>query len=66
VITIGYTFFFGAESLRAQALMTALLAMLIFSELLVVVGIDRPFSGTVKVGPNALVAVLADNQASTR
>jgi hypothetical protein len=65
-ITIGYTFFFGAESLRAQALMTALLAILIFSELLVVVGIDRPFSGTVKVGPNALVAVLADNRASIR
>jgi len=59
-ITISYTFFFGAESLRAQALMTALLAIMIFSELLVVVGIDRPFSGAVKVGPNALAAVLAD------
>jgi hypothetical protein len=62
VITIGYAFFFGAESLRAQALMTALLAILIFSELLVVVGIDRPFSGTIKVGPNALAAVLAEHR----
>lgn len=66
VITIGYTFFFGAESLRAQALMTALLAIMIFSELLVVVGIDRPFSGAVKVEPNALAAVLADIKVSAQ
>jgi hypothetical protein len=59
-ITIGYTFFFGAESLRAQALMTALLAIMIFLELAIIVGIDRPFSGAIKVGPNALAAVLAD------
>jgi hypothetical protein len=59
-ITIGFTFFFGTESLPAQVLMTALLAVLIFSELLVIVGIDRPFSGAVKVEPNALAAVLAD------
>jgi Protein of unknown function (DUF4239) len=64
VITIGYTFFFGVESLRAQALMTALLAIMIFSELLVIVGIDRPFSGAVKVGPNALAAVLAEHRLS--
>jgi hypothetical protein len=63
-ITIGYTFLFGVESLRAQALMTALLAIMIFSELLVIVGIDRPFSGAVKVGPNALAAVLAEHRLS--
>jgi predicted benzoate:H+ symporter BenE len=40
--------------------MTALLAFLIFSELVVIVGIDRPFSGAVKVAPNPLAAVLAD------
>jgi hypothetical protein len=65
-ITIGYTFFFGAESLRAQALMTALLALMIFSELLVIVGIDRPFSGAVKIEPNALAAVLAEHRLSPR
>jgi hypothetical protein len=65
-ITIGYTFFFGVESLRAQALMTALLAIMIFSELLVVVGIDRPFSGSVKVEPNALAAALADIKISAQ
>ncbi len=66
VITIGFTYFFGAESLRAQVLMTALLAILIFSELLVIVGIDRPFSGSVKIGPNALGAVLAEHRVSAR
>jgi hypothetical protein len=40
--------------------MTALLAVLIFSELLIIIAIDRPFTGAVKVGPNALAAVLAD------
>jgi hypothetical protein len=40
--------------------MTALLALLIFSELLVVIVIDRPFTGAVKVPPTALVEVLAD------
>jgi hypothetical protein len=59
-ITVGFTFFFGTQSLPAQVLMTALLALLIFSELLVIVGIDRPFSGAVKVEPNPLAAVLTD------
>jgi hypothetical protein len=59
-VTIGFTFFFGTESLPAQVLMTALLAFLIFSELLVIICIDRPFSGAVKVEPNALAAVLTD------
>ena len=62
-ITIGFTFFFGTESLLAQVLMTALLALLILSELLIIVGIDRPFSGAVKIEPTALAAVLADIEA---
>jgi hypothetical protein len=65
VLTIGFTFFFGAEILRAQVVMTALLAMLIFSELLIIIAIDRPFSGAVKVEPNALAAVLADVESRT-
>jgi hypothetical protein len=36
-------------------LMTAL------SELLIVVALDRPFSGTVKVGPDAIADVIADH-----
>ena len=40
-------------------MMTGLLAMLIFSELLAVIAIDRPFTGTVKVEPAPLADVLA-------
>lgn len=58
--TIAFTFFFGTRNLRAQVLMTGLLSILIFSELWVIVAIDRPFTGTVKVGPAALADVLAD------
>ena len=57
VVTIGFTLFFGTENVRAQALMTGALASLIFSGLLIIIAVDRPFSGTVKVGPEALVAV---------
>jgi hypothetical protein len=60
VVTIGFTFFFVTKSLMTQVLMTALLAILILSELLIIIGIDRPFSGAVKIGPNALAAVLTD------
>jgi Na+/proline symporter len=60
VVTIAFTFFFGMESLRAQTVMTALLALLIFSELLIVVAIDRPFAGSVKVHPTALAQALGD------
>ena len=62
-ITIGFTFFFVTQRLLTQVLMTALLAILILSELLIIVSIDRPFSGAVKIGPNALAAVLTDVQA---
>jgi hypothetical protein len=65
VVTISFTFFFGAEILQAQVVMTAFLAMLIFSELLIIIAIDRPFTGAVKVEPNALAAVLADIESRT-
>jgi hypothetical protein len=61
VVTISFTFFFGTRNLRAQMLMTALLSVLIFSELLSAVVLDRPFSGTVKVTPGAITDVLADH-----
>src|SRR5262245_1599565 len=59
-LTVGFTFFFGAESVRAQSLMTGALSLLIFAGLLTVVEIDHPFAGTVKVGPEALAAVIKD------
>ena len=60
IVTLGFTFFFGAESLRAQTLMTALLAVLMLSELFIIVAIDRPFTGRVRVEPWALGEVLKD------
>jgi hypothetical protein len=58
IVTVGFTFFFGTRSLRAQTAMTALLSLMIFSELLAIAAIDRPFSGIVKLGPEALTNVL--------
>ena len=60
VLTIGFTLFFGAENLRAQALMTAILSLLIFSGLLVIVAVDQPYAGPVRLQPEALLAVLEE------
>ena len=56
-VTIAYTFFFGAESLRAQALMTGMLAAVIFAGLLTAIVIDRPFVRVVKVHPDPIAEV---------
>jgi Protein of unknown function (DUF4239) len=66
VVTVGFTFFFGTENLRAQVLMTGALSLLIFSGLLIIVAIDRPFSGTVIVDPGPLAEVLKDAVADQR
>jgi Protein of unknown function (DUF4239) len=60
LITIGFTFFFGTANLRAQTMMTGVLSVLIFSALLVIIAIDHPFAGTVKVDTEPLATVLAD------
>ena len=59
-ITVGFTFFFGTENLAAQSLMTGALALLIFSGLLVIVTVDQPFAGAVKVHPEALIEVVEE------
>lgn len=60
VLTIVFTFFFGTKNLRAQTAMTVLLSLLIFSELLIIVAVDYPFSGPIKAEPTALARVLTD------
>lgn len=60
IITVGFTFFFGTENLAAQACMTGALAVLIFSSMVVIVAIDHPFAGAVKVHPDALIEVLEE------
>ena len=58
LVTISFTFFFGSENLRAQALMTGALSFMIFAGLLTVAAIDHPFAG--KVGPQPLTTVIKD------
>ena len=58
ILTVGFTFFFGTENLRAQCLMTGVLSIMIFAGLLIIIAIDHPFAGTVKVGPEALSPVV--------
>jgi hypothetical protein len=60
ILTVGFTFFFGTDNLRAQVAMTGALSILIFAGLLTIVAIDHPFAGTVKVGSQPLVAVMQD------
>lgn len=59
-LTVGFTFFFGTENLRAQMLMSGALAILVFSGILTITVIDRPFAGPVKVGPEALISIVED------
>lgn len=54
IVTLCFTFFFGTRSVRAQALMTGMLAAVIFMALYVVVEIDYPFAGPIGVKPDAL------------
>jgi Protein of unknown function (DUF4239) len=60
VLTVAFTFFFGTENLRAQLLMTAILAFIVFMGLFVIVTIDHPFTGPVHVDSLALERVIAD------
>jgi hypothetical protein len=60
VLTISFTFLFGTQNVITQALMTGVLASLICSALVVVIAIDRPFTGTVEVSQEPIRAVLED------
>lgn len=60
VVTIVFTFFFGTRNLRAQTAMTVLLSLLIFSELLIIIAVDYPFSGPIRVEPSVFARVLAE------
>jgi hypothetical protein len=53
VATVAFTYFFGAENQKAQALMTALLTALIAMVLFLIAALDYPFTGDVRVTPIA-------------
>ena len=59
-LTVGFTFFFGLENLRAQMLMTGMLALLIFLALFVALSIDHPFTGPAAVEPTPIERLLSD------
>jgi hypothetical protein len=58
VLTIAFTFFFGTQNLLTQSLMTGALAALVFSAILVIIAIDRPFTGAVVVSQEPIHTVL--------
>ena len=61
-LTIAFTFFFGAQNVMTQSQMTGILAALIFSAVLVIIAIDRPFTGSVVVSKEPIESVLEDFQ----
>jgi amino acid transporter len=58
LITIAFTYFFGVKSVRAQALMTAALAGVVAFILFLVVVLDNPFHGYLRVTPEPMQEVL--------
>ena len=59
-LTVGFTLFFGSRNLLAQVCMTGILSTLVTLGLVVIVSIDHPFTGPVKVHPDPLENVLAE------
>jgi len=59
-ITIGFTWFFGTKNLAAQMLMTGGLSLIVCTGLLIILAIDHPFGGAVRVHPDVLAKVLED------
>lgn len=58
VLTVGFTFFFGTDSLAAQVTMTGILSVIVFVGLFVIVSIDHPFTGPVHIGSEPLHEVM--------
>lgn len=60
VITIGFTYFFGVANIRAHALMVIALSAIIGLALFLVLSLDFPFSGDIRVRPSAMHEVLRE------
>jgi hypothetical protein len=65
-LTISFTFFFGTQNLIAQSLMTGILAAIILSAVLVVIALDRPYTGAVTVSKEPIRSVLEDMGGANR
>jgi hypothetical protein len=64
LLTITFTFFFSTQNVIAHSLMTGALAALIFSALLVVIAIDRPFTGAIEVSKESIRTALQEFKAA--
>jgi len=58
VTTIGFTYFFAAESLRAQVLMTSVMAADLMLALFLISALNYPFSGDVRIPPDPFIEVI--------
>ncbi|MHB8086222.1 MAG: bestrophin-like domain [Dehalococcoidia bacterium] len=58
MITVIFSFFFGSENVKAQLIMTTLMAVLIVLILFTILIMDYPFSGDMAVSPDAFKQVL--------
>jgi hypothetical protein len=63
VLTIAFTFFFATQNVITQCLMTGALAAMVFSAILVIIAIDRPFTGAVVVPQSSIRTALEDLRA---
>lgn len=58
LITVAFTYFFGVKSIRSQALMTAALSGVVAFILFLILALDNPFRGSVRVSPEPLQEVM--------
>ncbi|MEF3367670.1 hypothetical protein V3H18_14110 [Methylocystis sp. 9N] len=57
-LTIGFSYFFGLEDLRAQTMMTGGLSSIVFLGLFIIVSYNYPFTGEVSVEPHPVISVM--------
>ena len=58
LITVLFTYFFGVQSIRSQVLMTTALTILIALMLLLIVALEQPFAGLVRITPEPFLETL--------
>lgn len=58
--TIAFTFLFGAENIKAQIIMVAILSVMISSILFTIMEMDYPFTGAVSISPAPFREMLLD------
>ena len=58
IITVGFTYFLGVEDGGVHVLLTASLVVMIALTLLLIVAIDHPFGGAIRVEPDAFQTIL--------